>query len=435
MSCTIIGMTCSVGRATQKYKGSSAASTLQDVTENGNTTTLSIVTDSYFIGDGSQLTNLPGFGGYGTFQQVSDNGNTTSNTIQFTNTANSIVASGNVIATNFYGNGTTLTGVALASDLVSNATRITHIESNLASNSTRISNLEASNGYIWSNLASNSTRISNLEASNGYIWPNLASNSTRISNLEASNGYIWSNLASNAGRISDLETSNGYIWSNLASNSTRISNLEASNGYIWSNLTSNSTRISNLEASNGYIWSNLASNAGRISDLETSNGTVWSNLFDGVNPRITALEGETQPVNRGGTGLTSYTIGDLLYASSSTALSKITIGSTNQVLTVSGGIPSWQNATGGGTSLNNITEIGSNTGISNTTPQYTLHVGSNVIIDDEGTEVLYVVGNVYSTNELIGIRGVRTNALHTGSLFIKNSTVIAERPTRKITLT
>ena len=122
-------------------------------------------------------------------------------------------------------------------------------------------------------------------------------------------------------------------------------------------------------------------------------------------------------------------------ASSSTVLSKITIGSANQVLTVSGGVPSWQNATGGGTSLNNITEIGSNTGISNTNPQYTLQVGSNVIIDDEGSEVLYVVGNIYSTNELIGIRGVRTNALHTGSLFIKNSTVIAERPTRKITLT
>jgi len=187
--------------------------------------------------------------------------------------------------------------------------------------------------------------------------------------------------------------------------------------------------ITNLE-------SNLASNAGRITNLETSNGTVWSNSFDNVNPRVTALEGETQPVNRGGTGLTSYTIGDLLYASSSTVLSKITIGSANQVLTVSGGVPSWQNATGGGgSSLNNITEIGSNTGISNTTPQYTLHVGSNVIIDDEGSEVLYVVGNVYSTNEVIGIRGVRTNALHTGSLFIKNSTVIAERPTRKITLT
>ena len=163
---------------------------------------------------------------------------------------------------------------------------------------------------------------------------------------------------------------------------------------------------------------------------------MWSNLFDNVNPRVTVLEGEIQPVNRGGTGLTSYTTGDLLYASSSTVLSKINIGSANQVLTVSGGVPSWQNATGGsGSSLNNITEIGSNTGISNTTPQYTLHVGSNVIIDDEGSEVLYVVGNVYSTNELIGIRGVRTNALHTGSLFIKNSTVIAERPTRKITLT
>jgi len=57
------------------------------------------------------------------------------------------------------------------------------------------------------------------------------------------------------------------------------------------------------------------------------------------------------------------------------------------------------------------------------------------VIDDTGSEVIYVIGNVYSTNQVIAVRGVRTNAVHTGSLFIKNSTVIAERPTRKITLT
>src|SRR6056300_1450569 len=211
---------------------------------------------------------------------------------------------GNVTATNYFGNGTTLSGVALSADLSDNSTRISNLEtsngyiwSNLASNAGRVSNLETSNGYIWSNLASNAGRVSNLEISNGYIWSNLTSNAGRVSNLEISNGYIWSNLTSNAGRVSNLETSNGYIWSNLADNASRVSNLEISNGYIWSNLTSNAGRVSNLEISNGYIWSNLDSNAERVSDLETDKAnlldpTFTSNITVTGNVNATSFQGD-----------------------------------------------------------------------------------------------------------------------------------------------
>jgi hypothetical protein len=44
----------------------------------------------------------------------------------------------------------------------------------------------------------------------------------------------------------------------------------------------------------------------------------------------------------GGTGQTSYAIGDIVYASNTTAIAKLGIGTSGQVLTVSGGgIPSW----------------------------------------------------------------------------------------------
>lgn len=43
----------------------------------------------------------------------------------------------------------------------------------------------------------------------------------------------------------------------------------------------------------------------------------------------------------GGTGQTTYTTGDILYASAANTLSKLAIGSTDQVLKVSGGIPAW----------------------------------------------------------------------------------------------
>jgi hypothetical protein len=49
------------------------------------------------------------------------------------------------------------------------------------------------------------------------------------------------------------------------------------------------------------------------------------------------------PVSLGGTGLSSYTAGDLIYASDTTTLSKLAAGTGNngKVLTVSGGVPVW----------------------------------------------------------------------------------------------
>jgi hypothetical protein len=99
---------CDTGRNIQKYKGA-AASTLQDVTDNGNTTTGDIITTTgYFIGDGSKLTGISGASAAFTLQETSDRGNTTSNTIQFTNpitsltTSGNVIVAGNVTASNFY---------------------------------------------------------------------------------------------------------------------------------------------------------------------------------------------------------------------------------------------------------------------------------------------------------------------------------------------
>lgn len=49
----------------------------------------------------------------------------------------------------------------------------------------------------------------------------------------------------------------------------------------------------------------------------------------------------------GGTGQTAYVAGDLLYASSTTALSRLAVGSNTQVLTLAAGLPSWAAPAGG----------------------------------------------------------------------------------------
>ena len=177
-------------------------------------------------------------------------------------------------------------------------------------------------------------------------------------------------------------------------------------------LGSNVSRIINLE-------SNLVANSERITNLETSNGLIWSQVIVSNSTTIT----------------TGFTKGDLLYASLDNQLSRLTLGTIEgHVLTANttSGLPEWRVPSGGGTALQNITEIGGNTGISNVDPQYTLQVGSNVIIDDVGSDVVYVRGNVYSTNEITSALSMRTNEMYINRLFIRNATVVSERPARLI---
>ena len=56
----------------------------------------------------------------------------------------------------------------------------------------------------------------------------------------------------------------------------------------------------------------------------------------------------TVTVAKGGTNLTSFTAGDVLYATGSTTLAKLVKGSDDDVLTLASGLPSWAAAAGGG---------------------------------------------------------------------------------------
>jgi len=90
----------------------------------------------------------------------------------------------------------------------------------------------------------------------------------------------------------------------------------------------------------------LASNV--VSSSLTSVGTITSGTWTGT----------TIAIANGGTGQTTAsaafsalspitTTGDMIYSSSGTTNSRLAIGSSGQVLTVSGGVPSWQAPTSG----------------------------------------------------------------------------------------
>lgn len=90
----------------------------------------------------------------------------------------------------------------------------------------------------------------------------------------------------------------------------------------------------------GLKWATPA--AGTVTSVDASGGTTGLTFSGGpiTNSGTLTLAG-TLGIANGGTNLTSYTTGDTLYASATNVLSKRTIGSTGQVLTVAGGIPTW----------------------------------------------------------------------------------------------
>jgi len=71
----------------------------------------------------------------------------------------------------------------------------------------------------------------------------------------------------------------------------------------------------------------------------TSVGTIATGVWNG-----TAIG-----TVYGGTGLTSYTTGDLVYSSATNTLAKLGIGSAGQFLKVVSGVPSWSDTVDGGT--------------------------------------------------------------------------------------
>jgi len=578
---------CDTGRNIQKYKGATA-STLQDVTDNGNTTTGDIITTSgYFIGDGSKLTNIPGVSGAAfNLEQVTAQGNWTSNTVDFQNTHTAFTTDlnsnvlvkidqlSNVIITDpndhkslVYNSGNwiddyidfTSVEVKAGENLVkgdivyvSGATGDTPIVHKAnSSDTTKMPAIgvvmdgsinQNDNGHVVTfGVFSMPSLDPNFQVGEILYVSNTAvgelmntvpfGNTDKIQNVGIcvkSGGKI---LVTGVGRANDIPNAEivtsqpSYIYVNSTGNELKKISASSLNTNVNTlqqvtdvgNTTSNTVQFTNTSTSiitsgNVIVGTNVHANEYYGDGTNLTGIALSSDLTDNVN-RISTLEGETQPVNRGGTGLTSYTVGDLLYASGTTTLSKLPVGNNGEVLTMSSGLPSWAVASGGtgssywiqtnsniyytagfvgigttapshklhvvgtsnftdamylsgsaGTSGQVLTSSGSGSaptwttvsggtgssywtqtnsniyytagfvGIANTAPTNTLDIGSNVSVIDDGVDKLVIRGNVYSTSDIISLGTVHTDILKAKDAYIKNTTVVAERPTRQVRL-
>ena len=84
------------------------------------------------------------------------------------------------------------------------------------------------------------------------------------------------------------------------------------------------------------------SGLGTVTSVAVSGGTTGLTTTGGpiTGAGTITLEG-TLITSNGGTGLSSYTAGDLMYYASGTALSKLAIGASTRILTSSGSAPQW----------------------------------------------------------------------------------------------
>jgi len=96
-----------------------------------------------------------------------------------------------------------------------------------------------------------------------------------------------------------------------------------------------------------------------------------------AQPAFSNISG-TAAATQGGTAQSTYTTGDILYASASNTLSKLSIGSTNQVLTVAAGIPSWAAAGGGSSNLTIVGQGGNFTANGSSNTLYLITASSDV---------------------------------------------------------
>jgi len=289
--------------------------TLQSVLAQDNVSTLGAVfgqnieVTGYFIGDGSQLQNLP----TPTLQQVTSQDATTNDKVTFSNlttsleTSGNVVVNGNVTALEFFGDGSELTSIATQSELNDNSSRI--------------------------NALGQKVIITNTSG--------ITTNFTKGDILYASSAATLSKLA--------VGTTQGDVLT-----------VNASGVPEWSSAPS----VAPLDA--------------RISSLES-------------NIMVTSTS-----------GITGIQTGDILYASGTNTLTRLPAGNAGQFLAInSSGVPEWVNGPGSSTQFiteSYVTDTTARLGFHNTNPQHTISFGTSYYEEDFNTGIsnLVIQGNVFA---------------------------------------
>ena len=195
---------------------------------------------------------------------------------------------------------------------------------------------------------------------NGHITGNLTvDGNTTLGNSTSdtitANARVASDLNPSADNTYDLGTA-GNSWRNLYIDGTatiatlNVTTIDTTNLEVTNIKAKDGTAAITLADSTGVATLSAAPvlNAGTANQVQYLNGSKSlsgsSNMtFDGTTMTLNTLNlTNALTTAYGGTGLASYTAGDLTYYASGTALSKLGIGANGYVLKSTGTAPAWE---------------------------------------------------------------------------------------------
>lgn len=208
---------------------------------------------------------------------------------------------------------------------------------------------------------------------------------------------------SGAGLTGGAITASGTISVQYAGTDNII--LDGGDGSLISVAASDKVLISDATDNNAKFVSisqlTTAVGGGTVTSVDGSGGSTGLTLTGGaITTSGTLTLGGTLNETSGGTGQSTYTTGDILYADASNSLTKLAIGSAGKVLKVNGsGVPAWatdSNAGGTVTSITPAADSGSGTAIT-TSGTLTLS-SSNALITTSVSGTTWKISTTATSN-------------------------------------
>ncbi len=171
-----------------------------------------------------------------------------------------------------------------------------------------------------------------------------------------------SNITANGGGITlNGTTDKTFTWSNSTGSWTSSENLDLALGKVLkidgtqvlsaSQYTGNAATVTNgVYTSGSYSdpsWLTISKSFVGLGNVENTKLSTWagtSNITTLGTISTGTWSADTIATTKGGTGLTSYSKGDIVYASASNTLSTLSAGTDGYILTLASGVPTWATA-------------------------------------------------------------------------------------------